>query len=159
VTDLDRLEARIGDLPLALRAWFEEVGQASLVGSHPDWRYDYPDPLEVRAPTEYILSEYEQWEEDRDADGDPFLVDLAPDYLHKADVSGGAPYSMTVPNGGVDGPLLGEPHETTFVDYLRIAFRFGGFPGWDRGMRPRWAEPPGPPPPLIDELAAALLPL
>src|SRR5687768_1070467 len=44
---LDRLESRIGRLPLALRCWFEEVGQVNLAGSHPQWQYDYPDPLVV----------------------------------------------------------------------------------------------------------------
>ena len=43
--DLDRLEARVGVLPLSLRVWFEEVGLVNLNGSHPDWSFDYPDPL------------------------------------------------------------------------------------------------------------------
>lgn len=163
VAELDGLEERIGRLPLALRCWFEEVGQANFVGEHPAWRYEYADPLVVTAPTDYVLSEYEDWEEaDRDSEWDrgPFVVDLAPDYLHKADVSGGSPYGMAVPNEGVDGPFLEEGHKTTFVNYLRICFRWGGFPGWDAKIRRRsWASPPSPPPPLLAELAEALLPI
>ncbi len=49
----------------------------------------------------------------------PFTIDLGPDWLHKANVSGGPPYGMEVPNFGVDGLLLWEPHQTIFVNYLR----------------------------------------
>jgi hypothetical protein len=37
-----------------------------------------------------------------------------------------------VPNAAVDAPLRNEWHETTFLNYLRIAFRWGGFPGFER---------------------------
>lgn len=36
---------------------------------------------------------------------------------------------VAVPNGAVDGELLGEGHDTTFVNYLRICFRWAGLPG------------------------------
>jgi hypothetical protein len=29
-----------------------------------------------------------------------------------------------------------EWHKTTFVNYLRITFRWGGFPGWERDSNP-----------------------
>src|SRR5438270_5716592 len=35
------------------------------------------------------------------------------------------------PNAGVDG-VFTDWHKTTFVNYLRIAFKWGGFPGWER---------------------------
>jgi len=41
-------------------------------------------------------------------------------------------YSMAVPNASADAVLAGERHNTTFVGYLRYAFKWGGFPGWDR---------------------------
>ncbi len=159
--ELDALEERIGRLPLALRSWFEEVGQVNFVGECAAWSYSFTDPLVVEAPAAYIHSEYDAWEADRGTEWDqgPFALPLAPDYLHKADVSGGPPYSMRIPNDGVDGLLLWERHQTTFVNYLRIAFRWGGFPGWDRGSLDGWARPDGPPPTLLDELSAALLPI
>src|SRR3954454_9524883 len=54
---LDALEAEIGLLPLGLRIWFEEVGHVNLNGTRPEWSFDYPDPLVVDAPVEYIRSE------------------------------------------------------------------------------------------------------
>jgi hypothetical protein len=166
---LDELEERIGPMPLALRGWYEQVGRVDLTGTFPDRRhrkyreYRYPDPLVVDAPIEFVLAERVDWEMERGTEWDrgSFTIDLAPDWLHKANVSGGGPYAMEVPNRGIDGPLLEEPHSTTFVDYLRIAFRWGGFPGWDPspGTRESWARPPSPPPDVISELSALMQPL
>lgn len=59
------------------------------------------------------------------------MVTIAPDDLHKADTSGGDPYEMAIPDLRADGELLNERHDLFFVDYLRLCFRFGGFPGYD----------------------------
>jgi hypothetical protein len=79
----------------------------------------------VDAPPEYIDSEYD-WQHDEGliTPERPFQVPFAPDYLHKADISGGLPYGIAVPNAGVDGLVLGDIHQTTFTNYLRIAFRW-----------------------------------
>jgi hypothetical protein len=69
---------------------------------------------------------------DRRSPGDldtPSPLWLAPDYLHKANISGGDPYSIYLPFLGADPPLNGESHDLPFVDYLRLALRWGGFPG------------------------------
>lgn len=163
-TELDTLEREIGLLPLSLRAWFEEVGQVNLNGNHPQWTFEYPDPLVIDAPVEYIKSEYEAWSRDRGTGwdrGSTFEVPVAPDYLHKANVSGGMPYGLAVPNPGADGLLLWEPHQTTFVNYLRIAFGMGGMPGWQReaALFEDWALPQEPPPAWLLNLGRELLPL
>ena len=44
-------------------------------------------------------------------------------------MSGGAPYSILVPNTAIDGILENESHQTTLVNYLRICLQQGGFPG------------------------------
>jgi hypothetical protein len=96
----------IGLLPLALRIWFEEVGQVNLNGRHRAWSLEYPDPLVVEAPVQHIRSEYEAWTSARGTEWDRgtiFEVPLAPDYLHKANVSGGMPLAVAVPNPGADG--------------------------------------------------------
>jgi hypothetical protein len=161
---MDALEADVGPFPLALRAWFEVVGNVNLNGRHSAWSFEYPDPLVVDAPVDYIRSEFEAWAEDRGTEwdrGTVFEVPIAPDYLHKANVSGGMPYGIAVPNLAADGLLLWEPHQTTFVNYLRIAFHMGGMPGWQRqpALLEEWALPGEPPPQWLLELGHQLLPL
>ncbi len=156
--NLDNLERRIGTLPLALRVFFEMVGGVDLTGSHPDWGHPYPDPLVVDAPPEYIESEYEwQHEEGLLTSAQPFQVPFAPDYLHKVDISGGPPYGIAVPNAGLDGLVLGDIHQTTFTNYLRIAFRWAGFPGWSK--RPYRADERPAFPEALQSLSNELLPL
>jgi len=41
-------------------------------------------------------------------------------------------YCIEVPSPGVADAAFGDWHKTSFVNYLRIAFRWGGFPGWER---------------------------
>ena len=160
---LQVFEAKVGRLPLALRAWYEHVGQVELSGSHPDWDFEYTDPLVIAAPLDYLTNEFDEWQADRGTEwgrGD-FTLDLAPDALHKADISGGPPYGMAVPNAGIDGQFLNERHQTTFVNYLRIAFEWSGFPGWNPGgpVLGEWARPSGPTPHVIREIADQLLPI
>ena len=58
-------------------------------------------------------------------------IAIAPDDLHKANISGGAPYEIAIPDLRADGELVNERHRLFFVDYLRLCFEFGGFPGYD----------------------------
>jgi hypothetical protein len=43
---------------------------------------------------------------------------------------------MTIPDLRADGELLDERHRLLFVDYLRLACRFGGFPGYEGTASP-----------------------
>jgi hypothetical protein len=156
--DLDELERTIGVIPLALRIWFEEVGSVNLAGEHPSWGYDYIDELIVETTIDYTRSEHEEWRTGEQGWPAPFRIEFAPDYLHKANVSGGLPYGAEVPNLSADGLVLGEFHQTTFVNYLRIAFRWAGFPGWDRVDTLR-AVAASSPPPALEEIARLLEPI
>jgi hypothetical protein len=132
---LKKLEkAASGPLPISLRAWYEQVGGVSLMGSHavlnPKDSVVAADPLVV-APLRELL----QMVEHEGAD-DKIGLWIAPDDLHKANVSGGDPYTITVPNACADADLEYEWHHTTFVNYLRKAFEWGGFPGWQRDKKP-----------------------
>jgi hypothetical protein len=124
------METRVGLLPLSLCGWFELVGSVNLMGTHPDWRHGlgspHPDPLVVYSSTDVLKYDEDNWE------GGRYRLEIAPDAYHKEDVSGGPPYTIQVPNASADALLEGEWHRTTFVDYLRVAFRWGGFPGWQR---------------------------
>ncbi len=138
---LRRLEDRTGSLPLSIRAFYEVVGAVDFNGMHPSLSPDggpgCPDPLIVFGPDD-VLAELDAWEdEDR-----PSQIAIAPDDLHKAGSSGGDGYAIAVPDPRADGELLNERHNLLFVDYLRLCFEWGGFPGYegmDRGI-PREIE-------------------
>jgi hypothetical protein len=90
------------------------------------------DPLCVAPPgiTGYLIDEWTTREPEPDPDlVEPFSIDLSPDYLHKANVSGGGPYAIRVPFLGADPLFSNERHRLPFVDYLRLAFAWAGFPG------------------------------
>src|SRR5579863_5386551 len=56
-------------------------------------------------------------------------LSLSPDRWFKYGCSGTGAYSIHLPCQVLDGPFLVEPHHTTFVNYLRLCFQWGGFPG------------------------------
>jgi hypothetical protein len=140
---LARLEKLAGGpLPLSLRVFYEVVGSVDWIGRHPSIAPDKdsicPDPLVV-FPLDDALEERElrMQDEEGDREDDQVVITIAPDDLHKADTSGGEPYEIAVPDPRADGELLNERHRLFFVDYLRLCFRFGGFPGYegiDRGV-------------------------
>jgi len=121
-------ERQTAVMPLSIRAFFEVVGEVNLVGTHPSIAprngETAPDPLVVDAFDEGMV-EYDEEEET------PLSLMIAPDDLHKADTSGGDPYEIAIPDPRADGIVLNERHELLFVDYLRLCFRFGGFPGYE----------------------------
>ena len=136
-----RIEETTGaPLPVSLRAFWEVVGGINFVwdyerGDAPDLGVDLPmddmDPLWVDAPEE-VTRLFEEWADRRSGVdpelAGPFNLDLAPDYLHKANTSGGAPYRFELPFLGADPVFVNEAHELPFVDYLRLCFRWACFP-------------------------------
>jgi hypothetical protein len=129
-------------LPPSLKAFWEIVGGIDFVwdyerGEPPtllgvDVFVEAYDPLCVCAAHQcaYLIDEWRDRAEYGDHDNsEPWPIDLAPDALHKANTSGGPPYGILVPFAGADPIFAEEPHELPFVDYLRLCFRFGGFPG------------------------------
>jgi hypothetical protein len=125
---ISRLEKMAGPLPLSLRAFYEIVGEVNWMGHHPRLSPPQgsicPDPLVVFAVGD-ALAQCEQMEDDER------YIPIAPDDLHKAGASGGEAYGISTPELRADGELLYERHGLLFVDYLRLVFRFGGFPGYD----------------------------
>jgi hypothetical protein len=123
--DCDELEAQAGPLPLSLVAFWREVGAVDFVGRHPAWG-DGLDPLVVDPPEGALSFLFDEGEEDG------IFVGLAPDDLHKDNVSGGDPYGVQLPNPSADFLFLYERHNLNFVPYLRLAIlQWGGFPGLD----------------------------
>lgn len=91
------------------------------------------DPLYVESVETILqvvtrLVEIGGWEEEP-------LLPLAPDRFHKYGYSGGGSYNISLPCKAIDAPLVNEPHQSTFVNYLRICLKWGGFPGLERECR------------------------
>jgi len=129
------LEQQAGPIPLALAAWCELVGSVNFIPDpESDWSEGYPDPL-FFGPVEHVLD----YDEDNWRRGS-YKIAIAPDDYHKADTSGGPPYEIGLPNAAVDASLENEKHNTTFIDYLRLCFKTGGFPGGlGKTAAQRWA--------------------
>jgi hypothetical protein len=127
-----RLEKAVGVLPLSLRVFYEVVGAVDWTGSHPGLSPKdsmvCSDPLVVFGIDGALEEACERVENE---DSEDICITIAPDDLHKADTSGGDPYEIGLPNLGADAELLNERHRLPFVEYLRLCFRFGGFPGYD----------------------------
>lgn len=155
------LVSRFDRVPLTLLSWVRTVGDVWLVGTHPDWpESSSADPLVIevegsRRPNasirDYFDGELEAWQDwSRDQpDAGQFVLPLAPDRLHKDNVSGGPPYGIVLPDGCIDGLFVAET-TTPFVAYLNWVFRNGGFP-WPTASQHQWR--------VKNALAKDLLPL
>jgi hypothetical protein len=151
------LNRTVGPVPLVVSSWVRIVGDVWLVGTHPDWEASTAaDPLVVeiaglRYPGHdvrpYVLDEFEQWRED--PQGRPFQLPVAPDHLHKNNVSGGPPYGLVLPDGCADAHVVVDG-AVPFVSYLQHVFDTGGFPRWSGDDRQ---------PAVTRSLASGLLPI
>jgi hypothetical protein len=132
-----KIERKLGALPLSLRAWWDVVGAVNFTGDHDllSWSAGLPnlalgtlltDPL-VIYPPEVTLAEIEMFEGGEEAE--PACI-LAPDRYHKHGYSGGDSYAIALPCPAADGMVRDEPNNLHLVDYLRLCFRYGGFPGF-----------------------------
>lgn len=145
---IERIEEQVGALPLALKIFWRSVGSVDFTARHrqsmpveyPWHACDYPDPL-VLYPASVAVAELDEFLGDRDERlrcGFPYIVPIAPDDVHKDNVSGGMWYNLSVPAVADDPPLNDEWHQTTFVSYLELAVRWGGFPGLERCAEHGW---------------------
>ena len=130
-----RITSAIGPIPLALVEFYREIGSVNFCGQHQKWKKcEYPDPL-VIYPPEAAISELEEFLVDRteytEAYGG-FRIPIAPDYYHKADVSGGMWYGVAVPAESANPIVLEERHALPFLEYLELNMEYGGFLGLER---------------------------
>jgi hypothetical protein len=89
----------------------------------------------IRGYFEESLDAWTDWST-QDPTAGPFVLPLAPDMLHKQNVSGGSPYGVVVPDGCVDGLFVAET-PMPFVSYLNWVFGNGGFP-WPTASDAQW---------------------
>ena len=156
LAELAAFERRHGPLPLSLYAWYEVVGSVDLRGDHPKlgfyhrtdpasaerfWsRHWYPDPLVVfPLGDQLVVDDRDEDDENRwpglrtpglDRTQPLTLLTLAPDAIHKADISGSQAMEIWLPSPAADALLNGSDWPgVPFVSYLRECFRWGSFPG------------------------------
>jgi hypothetical protein len=152
---IEQLSERGVHIPIALQAWMLEIGQVDFCGTHPEWprtafagMYDdasgsaepwFTDPLVISFDAQSVIRSVDDPDidpDDPDIDPDsihgvmPWL-DIAPDHIHKANVSGGAPIMVRVSAPSFDNVLVGQHGSLTLLSYLRLAFDWGGFPGFE----------------------------
>lgn len=147
IAAIKHIESEAGLLPLSLKLFWLRIGSVNFCGHHPEWELEtgcdfegYPDPLLVYPPS-IAVAELEDFlldKEERLRCQYPYAVSIAPDSYHKADVSGGMWYNISVPAIADDPPLNDEWHKTTFLNYLEIALKWGGFPGLEQRQRHNW---------------------
>lgn len=124
-----------GRLPLSLKMFYEIVGGCNFGWDYTkvdntDW--EGLDPIQI-APLDVLLQEQNSryWIEEmkeKIEDGEVPSIELAADYLHKDNISGGPAYAITLTQSpSVDSLFLNEEHETTFIGYLRLIMQNGGF--------------------------------
>jgi hypothetical protein len=138
IQELSRLA---GSIPMSLRFFYRMIGSINLTGTHKSFfPEDYPEPLVIESFPYFLDFSFPEWRERMKElpvkEQKKFRMELSPDYPQKTSGKGGLPYSIELPNPAVDAPYLEEWHKTTFIDYLRIAFQWGGFPGLKKSTFP-----------------------
>lgn len=145
--NLEELWKRGVYVPVSLQAWLIEVGCVDFCGTHPDWPrtgcagiYDdqsdetepwYTDPLVIDVSTKTMLEDLEEYPPPKEGDFFSNCIEIAPDDTTKANISGGGPISISSAAPRFDNVLVGQHGSLTLLSYLRHAFSWGGFPGFD----------------------------
>lgn len=138
--------------PLSLKAFWQVVGQVNWIHAE-DLELDDPpwgvveiqgcDPLSIDGAATVLDGCVAEWlnrrEENHPEVVGPLEVELAPDRLHKANISGGPPYAIRMLDAP-DAVLENEEHGLPFVAYLRMCLRYGGFPGLAKYPSPKVNE-------------------
>jgi len=160
---LEELQAKIGLIPLSLRAFYEVVGAVDFTQARGQL-VQYQRPERESAPELFYLGEYdplvvELIDEEPDRSSKPGHYFFACDEFHKANYSGGENYHVVLPDARADFPISGMYGvDELFVPYLRATFRGGGFRGRIRDAGDRCVKDP-PDLALTAQLAKDLLPI
>lgn len=136
-----QIEVAVGPVPYALAAFWRRVGSVDFCGSHSDWfGCQYPDPLVV-APASQAVIELDEFLADREERlrcRFPYVIPISPDDYHKEDEGGGMWYNVSCPGKSADPLVRDERHKVTFLNYLELSLRWGGFLGLDRATDHNW---------------------
>jgi hypothetical protein len=135
LTKLDKSLNAFGFVPLSLKIFYKVVGACNFAWNYEineDFIWNCSDPIQITSlddlvsevtDKDYLLDLKDYFEEDGFVS-----LELSADYLHKDNISGGQAYSLKLTEKpSIDGQLLYEEHDTTFINYLRICFDSCGF--------------------------------
>jgi hypothetical protein len=135
LAQLEMIVIPFGFVPLSLKLFYKIVGSCNFAwdfktSKNISWKCSDPiqiiplDTLVEQVTTEYWL---EEMTENKETYNIAYLG-LSADYLHKDNISGGPAYAMEITQKpSIDGKLLNEEHQTSFINYLRIVFENCGF--------------------------------
>jgi hypothetical protein len=146
---LNRLKTAVspvGHLPLSICEFYKTVGSVDFTWS---WELEayfpfnqlYTDAIVVfklQDATELVEEQIADWSEENEyrltVEEETEGLWLAPDHYHKDNVSGGSGYNLALtqtPSIDAAFPVDNEMgYQTTFVEYLRLCFKWAGFPGF-----------------------------
>jgi hypothetical protein len=132
---LNKTTRQFGFIPQSLQMFYRIVGGCNFVwdyGENEDYKWNYADPIQINSLDDLVLEIIDKdyiadLKEDYKDDG--FIaLPISADFYHKDNISGGPPYSLKLTDKpSIDGSLLNEEHNTTFINYLRICFDNCGF--------------------------------
>jgi hypothetical protein len=126
IRKLEKGVRKFGHIPLSLKLFYEIVGSCNFA-----WDYDGieeipwegADPIQI-GPITDLLEELKDMEVEDEEPG----LSVSADYLHKDNISGGPGYAVELTRmPQAASRFLNEEHETSFINYLRIAMDGCGF--------------------------------
>jgi len=134
---LDKATSGFGQVPYSLKLFYKIVGTCNFgwdYENRPELFWEYADPIQITSlddlvsyVTEGDWKEYLSEELAGNYTPHPY-IELAADYYHKDNVSGGLPYSIQITKAPcIDSLFLNEPNGTNFINYLRICMENCGF--------------------------------
>lgn len=139
ITKLNKAVSDFGKVPLSLKLFYKIVGTCNFAWDYetqPCLLWNCADPIQISSLDDLVAEvSVDNWKEYLNenleyAPNKMPVLELAADYLHKDNISGGLPYSIQITEKeSIDGLFLNEPNQTTFIDYLRICMENCGFPG------------------------------
>jgi hypothetical protein len=138
LTKLDKTVKPFGYVPLSFKLFYKIVGSCNFgwdYETNPDVLWEYADPIQIGALDDlFDYPLHDEWVDEmkdilaEEEDGEGAYIEFSADYYHKDNVSGGMGYAIEItPKPSIDGKVLFEEHNTTFIDYLRLTFENCGF--------------------------------
>ena len=126
-----------GQIPLSLKLFYKIVGSCNFAWDYDRWPekfWEYADPIKITSLDDLVSDvsddDWRGYLSETLTDNYTLYpnIELAADYYHKDNVSGGPPYSIQITKEpSIDSLFLNEPNGTTFINYLRVCMENCGF--------------------------------